>query len=378
MDGDYRLVGGKKLRYGYTTGSTAAGAVKAAVYMLFHKEEITTVRIDTPAGKRLDLAVINICRKADSVSCAVRKDGGDDPDITDGLEIYALAERAPAGEMVLAAGEGVGRVTRRGLAVKPGRPAINPVPEKMIREGIGQVLPEGAGVKVTISIPGGEEKAKQTLNPRLGIVGGLSILGTSGLVKPMSDEAYRESLALELSTLQAEGVEEAIFAPGNYGRDFALERLELPEKLIVITSNFMGYMLDSARHYGIKKILLVGHAGKLVKVAGGIFNTHSRVADGRLEILAANYIRHYDDLKRARKLLGANTIEEAAAYIEEPRFFSLLSEEIKSRCRERTKGEIELEAVIFSYEAGELGRTDGADRLIEELKRVDEVRDNGK
>lgn len=361
----YRLVGGKKLRYGYTTGSTAAGAAKSAVYMLFNKEEINTVIIDTPIGQRLALEVLNTYRSAQGVSCAVRKDGGDDPDITDGLEIYALAERAQAGELILEAGEGVGRVTRKGLAVPPGKPAINPVPEKMILQAIREVLPKGEGVKVTISIPGGEEKARQTLNPKLGVVGGLSILGTTGIVRPMSDEAYRESLALELSTLQAEGIKEAVFCPGNYGRDFARDNLALPEQLIVITSNFIGYMLDSARHYGIKRILMVGHAGKLVKVAAGIFNTHSRVADGRLETLAANYIKHYSNIDIARKIMAANTIEEAAGLIDEPDFFNLLAEEIKRRCRERTKGEIELEVVIFSYEQGEPGRSSGAADLIE-------------
>lgn len=285
LDLGTRLVNGREMRRGYTTGSCAAAAAKAAVYLLINGAALETVEIDTPAGLRLKLPVLNPLLSGTEAECSIKKDAGDDPDITDGIIITAKACPISQG-IVLKGGKGVGEVTRPGLPVSVGQPAINPGPRRMIESEVRSILPEGTGVEITFSIPGGEELAKKTFNPRLGIMGGLSILGTTGIVEPMSEEAWKESLKLELSVISGEGRDEVILVPGNYGENFVRNSLRL-NKTIVKMSNFVGYALQSAVALGFKKILLVGDIGKLIKVSAGIFNTHSREADARMELMAA-------------------------------------------------------------------------------------------
>ena len=202
---DYVIVNGRKFRKGYTTGSCAAAASKAAVTMLASGKAIENISIDTPAGVRLDLPVTDVEFSKESVSCSVIKDGGDDPDMTSGLKIFAVAKFIPGHAIRITAGEGIGMVTYPGLKVEVGKPAINPVPMKMILKEVQEVLEPGKGVEINLSVPGGEEVAKNTYNPKLGIIGGISILGTSGIVTPMSEEAWKDSIALELGVLAASG-----------------------------------------------------------------------------------------------------------------------------------------------------------------------------
>lgn len=281
-----RLIYGKEMKRGYTTGSCAAAAAKAAVYLLINGTALDTVNIDTPAGLRLELQVLNSLLSETEAVCSIKKDAGDDPDITNGILITAKACFSAKG-IVLKGGRGVGKVTKPGLPVAVGQPAINPGPRRMIESEVRSILPEGIGVEITFSIPDGEELAQKTFNPRLGIMGGLSILGTTGIVEPMSEDAWKESLRLELSVLSGEGRDEVILVPGNYGESFARDSLKLKNKTIVKMSNFVGYALQSAVSLGFKKILLVGDIGKFIKVSAGIFNTHSRAADARMEIMAA-------------------------------------------------------------------------------------------
>ena len=282
---------GKKLRYGYTTGSCAAAAAKAAAWMLLTGKRKNTISLVTPKGIPLSLQVEDIRMEEDFVSCAIRKDSGDDPDVTNGTLVYARVSRRGTPEIAIDGGFGVGRVTKKGLDQPVGNAAINSVPRKMIRENLEEVLSltdADCGLDVLISVPDGERLAKQTFNPRLGIVGGISVLGTTGIVEPMSEKALVDTIRVELNQRRAGGADYVLLTPGNYGCDFIRAGLNLRPEWAVQTSNFIGQSLDICRELGFRGALLVGHIGKLVKVGGGMMNTHSKYGDCRMEILAAH------------------------------------------------------------------------------------------
>ena len=282
---------GKKLRYGYTTGSCAAAAAKAAAWMLLTGKRKNTISLVTPKGIPLSLQVEDIRMEEDFVSCAIRKDSGDDPDVTNGTLVYARVSRRGTPEIAIDGSFGVGRVTKKGLDQPVGNAAINSVPRKMIRENLEEVLSltdADWGLDVLISVPDGERLAKQTFNPRLGIVGGISILGTTGIVEPMSEKALVDTIRVELNQRRAGGADYVLLTPGNYGCDFIRAGLNLRPEWAVQTSNFIGQSLDICRELGFRGALLVGHIGKLVKVGGGMLNTHSKYGDCRMEILAAH------------------------------------------------------------------------------------------
>ncbi len=347
---------GKKLKYGYTTGSCAAAASKASTYMLFKKEKIDAIEIDTPKGWRLKLEVLDITSGDGWVKCGIMKDGGDDPDVTHGLIIYSKAEVKESEGIEVYGGDGVGVVTKPGLPVSPGKPAINPVPMSMILNEVGKVLPKGKGVKITISVPGGETVALKTFNPRLGIVGGISILGTTGIVEPMSEDAYKSSLELELSVLSAEGHKEVVFSPGNYGKEYAVKE-GIDEKIVVSYGNFLGFMLEKAVEFGFTGIILAGHIGKLIKVSAGIFNTHSHVADARAEIMAA-YAAHFGaDRNIVDKVLDSNTTEEALDIVESSGiniqcFSKFIAERIYAKCKQYVYDKLDIEVHLISLKRG--------------------------
>lgn len=356
----YLLKDGKKLRYGYTTGSCAAAASKAATFMLYTGVAIDRVEIDTPKGWRLSLDVLDVSLGKDYARCGIKKDGGDDPDVTNGLVVYATAERAERG-IEVRAGEGIGTVTKPGLQVAPGNPAINPVPMEMIFKEVKEVLPPDKGVVLTLSIPGGDKVAQKTYNPRLGIVGGLSILGTTGIVEPMSEEALKESLALELSVISRQGNSRVVLVPGNYGRDYAV-KMGYDDRIIVSYGNYLGFMLDKSVEYGFKKVLLIGHIGKLIKASAGIFNTHSRIADARAEIMtayAAYLGAKHDAIK---ELLHTNTSEDALDVLDRygldlRKYGQLVADRIKEKCEGYTYGALEVDVVLFSLKWGLLARS---------------------
>lgn len=359
----------KKLRYGFTTGSCAAAAAKAAVKMLFTGKEIEHIDIDTPKGWKLNLEVEDVKLTNEFVSCAITKDSGDDPDITNGIKVYAKVQ-AIESNIVVTGGKGVGVVTKKGLSVEVGNPAINPVPMEMIKTEVSKVLPENKGVKIEISVPKGEEIAKKTFNPKLGIIGGISIIGTSGIVEPMSEEALKDSLALELPIMKENNCDEIIFCSGNYGQDF-VKNNGLNADRIVKTSNFIGFMLDKALEVGIKKIFIVGHIGKFIKVAGGIFHTHSSVADARMEILAANCAMLGAPKALIEKIMNSITTEEAVEYIYEYNFeavFDIIAQKISDRCKTRVYDEIEIGCLIFSQNKGQLGICKKGKKLLEDFK----------
>lgn len=352
----YIVKKGKRLRYGYTTGTCAAACSKAAVYMLFSGEIIDKVEVDTPKGWKVTIDVKNYHVDRDSVCCEVIKDAGDDPDITDGLSIVCKAERISTKGIEIQTCEGIGIVTRPGLQVPPGEPAINPVPMAMIRREVSKVLPQNLGVKLTLSIPKGKEIAKRTFNPRLGIKGGLSILGTSGIVEPMSCEALKDTLTAELSVLAAKGMEEVILVPGNYGKNFALKQ-GLNEDKMISYGNFLGHVLEKSLEFKFKKIILIGDIGKLVKVSAGIFDTTGRVADARREILAA--YAGYFGAKRdvIGDILFSTTTEDALEILEKAnininKICKFTAERIVDKCRWYTFDKIDFKVFLISHKRG--------------------------
>ncbi len=358
---------GKQLREGYTTGSCAAAAAKAAVLALAGAPT-QAVSIDTARGP-LSIPIARTQVEGNQVVCAVIKDGGDDPDVTNGLEICAQVRLTPEPGVTVDGGEGVGRVTRPGLKTPVGSAAINPVPLRMITAEVEKVLPRGQGAQVVILVPGGETVAAKTFNPRLGIVGGISILGTSGIVRPMSEEAYKESLALELDLLAIDR-QDCAFVFGEQGKRLAAEN-GVPASLCVVTSNFLGYMLDYARYRGMKQVLLVGQLGKLCKVAAGVFHTHSRVADARMETLAAFAAMEGADRDTVCRIYRCLTTAEAVALLEEKGLqgvYPRLVRRIQERVCQYGYEELEAEVLLYTDDGRRLAESDGAAALLTKLR----------
>jgi len=304
----------QSLRRGITPGTCAAAAAKAAVLAALGRPP-AQVTVASPQGRPITVPVAGCRAVGEGGSAEVVKDAGDDPDVTDGVTVAASVVITADPGIVIRAGEGVGTVTKPGLAVPVGQPAVNPGPRRMIEQALRDVLPAGRGAAVTIAIPGGRELAARTLNPILGIEGGLSVIGTTGIVEPMSEEAWKTSLTPQISVVRALGHDTAVFVPGKIGQDIAINRCRLPADQVVQTSNFIGHMLDSAVEQGMKRILLFGHLGKIVKVAAGIFQTHSRLADARLETLAAHAAAEGAPREAVEEILACATTEAAVAVI---------------------------------------------------------------
>ncbi len=371
---EYRYIDKKKLRCGYTTGTCAAAAAMAGTQMLLEHRAVSQVTLTTPKGITLTLAVKDTEMTKDYVSCAVQKDAGDDPDVTNGIHVYARVEKIPAG-IEICGGKGIGRVTRPGLDRRVGDAAINSVPRRMIQEAVKEVKEMCGyeeGVRVTISAPEGEELAKKTFNPRLGIEGGISILGTSGIVEPMSEAALIETITIELRQRKEEGRDILLLTPGNYGMEF-VHTWYLPEpEACVKCSNYIGQTLDKACELGFKNILLVGHIGKLVKLGAGVMNTHSRMADARMETLACCVLLAGGDAELARKILGCITTDEALEILQReallPAVMERLMERIAYHIGHRVTDDIRAGVIVFSNQYGILGKTKEADELLRSLK----------
>ena len=314
-----RLIGKKFLRCGYTTGSCAAGAAGAAASALLSGTFPSRVQIDTPKGKKLTLDVTDPSAEGGVCRCAVRKDSGDDPDITNGMLVYASVRRAESG-VAIDGGRGVGRVTKPGLDQPVGAAAINTVPREMIRKAVTEAAARygyTGGFDVVIDIPDGERLAAKTFNPHLGITGGLSVLGTTGIVEPMSDEALADSIRVEIRVMAARQTDAALITLGNYGYDYASGPMGLDMKDNVTCSNFIGTALDCCAECGFRKVLVIGHIGKLVKLGIGLFNTHSRNGDGRIETLTACALQAGASLSLLRELAECVTTDSALDVLEE-------------------------------------------------------------
>lgn len=344
---------GKKLRTGYTTGSCAAAASMAAAYSIMEQRPLNSVLLKTPAGISLTIETKIINLTAVSAECLVIKDSGDDPDVTDGIAIHSNVELT-AGGIYIDGGSGIGRITKPGLKRSIGEAAINPIPMKMIEAALLSAADKygyNGGFKAIISAKNGEEIAKRTFNSRLGIIGGISILGTTGIVEPMSERAISETIKLEIDVKYCEGIKILLLCPGNYGREFAAEN-GIDINKAVKCSNYIGEALDYSIYKGYKKILLIGHAGKLIKLAAGIMNTHSSAADGRQEIIAAHAALNGAGQKTIEKIMQSSTVEECLLSIPEADLRSKtlvsISKAIENRLAQRYADNVQIEFIIFS------------------------------
>ena len=371
------------LRMGFTTGSCAAAAAKAATYMLLSGETIQQVKLMTPKGIELYLDVEKIRRTEKFAECAIRKYSGDDPDVTNGLLVFARVKKEKGtadtafyeGNLSLDGGVGVGRITHPGLEQKVGQAAINQIPRKMIFDAVREIcLQKGyqGELSVEISIPEGEYVAKKTFNPRLGIRGGISVLGTSGIVEPMSEKALTDTIYLEMKMLRSSGYERCYIVPGNYGMDFLTEKLELDAELTVKCSNYVGEAIEDARLLGMKGILLIGHVGKWVKLAAGVMNTHSRQADCRMEVLAVHAAMQGADRESVCRIMQCLNTTEALKTIRQlgilEQVMASVMERIDFYLSGRAGGEFEIGAIMFSNEDGILGKTPNAEQLLEQIQ----------
>lgn len=380
---EFVYVDGKKYRRGYTTGSCAAAVCKACMYMFFNKKVIDKIEISTPKNISLSIDVYDSQISENSVSCRVVKDGGDDIDATHKMDIYAKLDLIDKSMNVeykcdididnveVTAGVGIGKVTRKGLSTEVGRPAINPVPLSMIKKEVEEVMDsclvdvdEFLGSKkilLTIYAPDGETVAKNTFNANLGIQGGISIIGTTGIVEPMSDEGWKKALSSELSIKKAEGVEHIVLTPGNIGYEIMVSDYGCDPNSIVKMSNFIGYMLMESKRYGFKKITIAGHIGKLIKLSGGITNTHSRVSDARREIMVANLALMGCDIEILKKIDSCLTTDAMIPIISENKLekvYDILCEKAAKKAwtyLREGKEEIEIEVKMFSMEKEILG-----------------------
>lgn len=370
----YITKNGKTMRCGYTTGSCAAGAAGAATEMLLTGRAVERLDMGTPKGIRLSLDILAPELGGNYARCAVQKDSGDDPDITNGILIYATAKKTDVG-ILIDGGEGVGRVTKPGLDQPVGAAAINSVPRQMIAEQVRLACARcgyDGGIDITVSIPEGEALAKKTFNPRIGIEGGLSVIGTTGIVEPMSNAALVDTIRVELSVLAASGAKDVLLCPGNYGETFAREQLGLSMQRQVSTSNFIGEGVQAAVAAGFERILLVGHIGKLVKLGIGMTNTHSQNGDGRMETLIACALACGADLGLLRAIQGCVTTDAAldalgGAGLLRP-VMAVLGERIQATLERWVPTRVEIGFICFTNAGpwqGVLAKSDNADRLAE-------------
>ena len=379
------------MRYGFTTGSCAAAAAKAAAYMLLSGMEKTEITIETPKGIPYTAQITDIQRKERAVTCAVIKDGGDDPDVTTGSRIVAMVtlpenqpdsgEKGTQAEVLIDGGTGVGRVTKPGLDQPVGNAAINHVPREMITKEVLEVcrlLDYQGGLQIEISVPGGEELAQQTFNPRLGIVGGISILGTSGIVEPMSNQAILDTIRVELNQRKAQGYDYVAVSPGNYGLDYMKKVYHYDLNRSVKCSNFIGQTIDMAVELGFQKMLLTGHIGKLIKVAGGIMNTHSREGDCRMELLTAFAVKIGVELPVAQQILTCVTTEEAVRILDQcgkrAPVMEAAMERIFYYLNKRAGGKMQVECLMYANEFGELAKSEGVEEWFTLLEQEQEQR----
>lgn len=305
------------MRGGYTTGSCATAGMKACLLALLEGEFLDTLSVENPQGQFIDVPIKSVeVLDAISAKAVVVKDAGDDPDVTHGTDIVTTVKLIEEPQLIFKAGFGVGTVTKPGLALPPGEPAINPGPRTMMEKVFNELAPENCGVEVTVSVPEGENLAKRTLNATLGVIGGISIIGTTGIVKPMSEEGFKNSLVPQLKVIKAAGYQTAVLVPGRIGQELAKNVLHMREEQLAETSNFIGFMLEQAVRIGFKKIMVIGHLGKIIKLSSGSFHTHNRMSDGRMETLAA-YVALFGASKDVvREILESRTTEAAMPIIE--------------------------------------------------------------
>ena len=360
----YHRSGTKMLRYGYTTGTCAALAAAAATRALLSREEPGTETLMTSKGIPVSVSIEVWGRDETGVWASVFKDAGDDSDVTDGMEIRAHVS-AQGESITIDGGDGVGRVTKPGLDQPVGNAAINSGPRAMIHAAVEAVCREldyTGGIEVVISVPEGASAAAKTFNPKMGIEGGISILGTTGIVEPMSEQALIDTIEIELKQTSLES-DRLILTPGNYGEDFieenGLDQMGVPVQKV---SNFLGETLDIMANLGFREVLLIAHVGKLSKVAAGIMNTHSKYADGRNEIFCAHGAVNGADTETCRKLMDAATTDACIEILDEAgireEVIKSIMNAVQQKLEHRVKENYRIGAVMFSNVYGQLGITE--------------------
>ena len=388
----YKFKDGRKLRCGYTTGTCAAAAAAAASKLLLTGESVRQVSVELPEGGEAEIPVEFVISEKKqenepgfSATAGVRKDAGDDADVTDGMLICVTVRPEGAGKdsdkrVVISAGRGVGRVTKPGLDQPVGAAAVNTVPRRMICREVEKVCREAGydgRISVVISVPGGEEAAIRTFNPVLGVEGGISILGTSGIVEPMSDRALIETIRTEIRSKKALYSQKdspvcLAAVPGNYGMKFIRETLGLQEESAVKCSNFIGETLDACWEYGIEGILLAGNAGKLIKLAAGVMNTHSSEADARMETIVSCSLEAGASLETLRRTAECVTTEAAFSLLKKEGLaqavLDIAAERAAVHMARRVKNQVTAGIIIFSAESGLTARGGEAEAILEKIR----------
>ncbi|MBR3394662.1 MAG: cobalamin biosynthesis protein CbiD [Firmicutes bacterium] len=343
----------KKLREGFTTGSCAAAAALACCLWQRDGACPEAVELEVPGGKVYRPQIV----PHEDGSCGIIKDSGDDPDITKGMEVISRVDISQEdGPIVFRGGDGIGTITQKGLKIPVGEPAINPVPREMIEAAVRSVF-GSKGATVTVSIPGGTEIAKKTFNPRLGIEGGLSVLGTTGILRPMSLEALRDSLYVELKMRAEQGHKHLAFTFGNQGEK-ALQP-HFPDVCVVQVSNEIGFMLDSARDLGVKHLIIGGHPGKLAKIAAGVMQTHSHTADGRREAIVTQLAFMSAPMELMKAVYAGVTTDVAVKLIDEAglnEVWDHVAEAARRYCLERVRHEMKIDVVVATATGEILGK----------------------
>lgn len=364
---------GEKLRCGYTTGSCAAAASLAAAEALLTGAPPERVELPTPKGITLDIPVAGCRISGNSALCSVIKDSGDDPDITNGIEVCARVELTEDG-ISIDGGEGIGRVTKPGLDQPPGAAAINSVPRKMIAAAVSDIAETcdyHGGFRIVVSVPNGAELASRTYNPRMGIEGGISIIGTTGIVEPMSNSALVDTIRLEERMRREEGCHSLLLTLGNYSQSFIQRNMPFALDRCVICSNFIGEAIEAALEYGFERILIIGHIGKMAKLGAGIMNTHSAQADGRMEVLVTCGLLAGADVDTLKKITECVTVDAAASLLQDAgaleKSMEILGKRAEYYLAAKVKSSVPIGAVMFSDKFGILVRTPSADGLIERI-----------
>lgn len=360
----------ENMRGGYTTGSSATAGMKAGLLALLEDMIVGHVSIMNPQGAQIEVPVKSVeILSPTEARATVMKDGGDDPDVTHGTDIVTTVKLDESGTLHFAAGFGVGHITKPGLQLPIGEPAINPGPRKMMNLVFNELVDAPMGVTVTVSVPEGERLAKKTLNATLGIEGGISIIGTTGIVKPMSEEGFKNSLVPQLRVMKAAGYETAILVPGRIGQDIAEKQLGLSINQMAETSNFIGFMLEQCVKIGFKKIVIIGHVGKIIKLASGSFHTHNRMSDGRMETLVAYAALEGISKEVAAELMECRTTEAAMPILAREHLenvYQRIADRASMRSMRYIAGEAEVGIMISTLEGHILAIDDHARQIAQE------------
>lgn len=368
----------KKCNIGYTTGSCAAAAAKAAVTLLLLDKKLSQVSLQTPKGILLQLQLQCCYWQGQKTVCAVKKYSGDDPDVTNGILIYAMAEKIEC-DIVIDGGEGIGRVTKKGLQRDIGEAAINNIPRNMIKQCVKEICALAdykKGIAITIFAPEGIQIAKKTYNEKLGIVGGISILGTSGIVEPMSERALLDSIKVELNMKAVNSNGNIILTFGNYGSNFLKEHFAIDIENAVKISNFVGECIDFINTLSVQSVLLVGHIGKMVKIAGGIMQTHSKYADCRREIIGVHAAMAGANSEVIKNIMETVTTEQALFLLQKhseiifQKTMETILQKIIEHIQHRLQKEIEINIILFSEKMGVLAQSKGVEIFLKKYQNI--------